>query len=311
MAPCPFCRGDIEIDAIKCRHCLQIVNAEFRVERARRRRAYVNYASWVFYLFGLIAFLIFRPVGLIAIGTGFLLSIAYYAIPVHRSSSEKRPLPRLGDVVSALFRFERVPISLPHLPKLRFVLVGTPLLAALFGYLINFMLLQRPMNDVLRQNASLRGMQVSTHYLHWVIPGVMVYDLKGVSERQSRLDVHVALVEYAGRMRHRAFSQIDLMYRGEKKFTIDGDSFRKLGTEYQRKNYAFVLFEFPRMVASSLDGDDSAGARENADALIRFHDAWYGKEIMRETLSAGRGTAGSRAPPESAADPPSRESETR
>ena len=54
----------------------------------------MNYASWVAYLFGLGALLVFRPVGLLSIAPDLLLSIVYYAIPVEppaTAATKKNP----------------------------------------------------------------------------------------------------------------------------------------------------------------------------------------------------------------------------
>ena len=82
---CPFCEGTIASRAVRCRHCSEVVNDDYYRERAQRLRARVNYASWVAYIFGLAALLLFRPVGLFSIAAGLLLSIVYYAIPVDPS----------------------------------------------------------------------------------------------------------------------------------------------------------------------------------------------------------------------------------
>src|SRR5437588_4566178 len=67
---CQYCGGEIAANAIRCRHCSEIVNDLSYRERARRIRSRVNYASWVVYLFGLGALLVFRPVGLLSIAAG-------------------------------------------------------------------------------------------------------------------------------------------------------------------------------------------------------------------------------------------------
>src|SRR5258706_4100724 len=81
VTPCPFCHGDITMSVVRCRHCSEIVDDDYYRARARTTRSRVNYASWVAYLFGLAALLVFRPVGVVSIGAGLPLSILYYAIP--------------------------------------------------------------------------------------------------------------------------------------------------------------------------------------------------------------------------------------
>src|SRR5712691_1030340 len=87
---CEFCGGDIPTTAIRCRHCSEIINEDYFRERAQRLRSRINYASWIAYLFGLGALLVFRPVGLLSIAAGLLLSIVYYAIPVEPTTSKRK-----------------------------------------------------------------------------------------------------------------------------------------------------------------------------------------------------------------------------
>ena len=62
---CRFCEGTIRPNAIRCKHCSEVLDDDFYRDRAQRLRSRVNYASWVMYLFGLGALLVFRPVGVL------------------------------------------------------------------------------------------------------------------------------------------------------------------------------------------------------------------------------------------------------
>src|SRR2546426_4534690 len=120
LVTCQFCRGDIQESAIRCRHCSEIVNEPYYRERAQRLRARVNYASWVAYLFGLAALLVFRPVGIVSIGAGLLLSIFYYAIPVEPPATKRNPHRlTLMRRLKRQFKLERVSIPIPALRKKR------------------------------------------------------------------------------------------------------------------------------------------------------------------------------------------------
>lgn len=281
LVPCRFCRGEIPHDAIRCRHCSQIVDDTFYASMMARRRSQVNYASWVAYILGLLAFLVAKPVGLIAIGAGLLLSIAYYAIPVER-------LPARGDKVDGAwltrflrqqFRFERVSVPVPHFPSRRLVFVGTPIVAALLGYFANFVMLQRPMNEILKGNDAFNGMAVTTHYEYWVLPGTIVYDLRAVSGEQTPLDVYAALLEYAQSKQALPFQRVELRFKGQPRFTIDGTTFRRLGREYEKKNYQWVLFEFPRLARPL---PESASRPTAGEELLYFHRHWYADAAVDE-----------------------------
>ncbi len=284
---CRFCGGQIPVTAIRCKHCSEIVNDEYYRERASRTRSKVNYASWVAYLFGLAALLVFRPVGLVSIAAGLILSIIYYAIPVEPPSSAKQK--KGGTFRSFLKRqlkCERVSIALPALRNLKLVFVGTPLIAALVGYSANLLLLQEPMDDVLQKNSAFSGMQVSAHYQYYVIPGVVVYDLRELSVRQTPIDVHTAFLEFAKKVSDKKYKRVELSYKGITKFSIDGNSFQKIGREYEKKNFDYVLYSFPRLFSAENGAKKPTGPTDR-DLLLQFHKQWYGEDGMTRAVANG------------------------
>lgn len=281
LLPCRFCGGEIPQTAIRCRHCAEIVNDEFYRQRAKRVRSRINYSSWVAYLFGLAALFVLKPVGIISIAAGLLLSIIYYAIPVEPSNAPRGKRTKVGELLRRQFAMERVAFPIPFVKNKKLVLVGTPLVAAIVGYTANFMLLQQPMNEVLRGNTAFNGMEVSAHYKYWVVPGVVEYDLEALSIRQTPIDVHTALVEFAGKVKAKRYSRVDLAYQGVTKFSVDGSAFQRLGEEYSKGNFDWVLYEFPRR----LRGDEAGkAATTNRDALVQFHRQWYGRDMMTEPV---------------------------
>ena len=284
-AECQFCNGAVRPKSVRCKHCGEILNEDFYRERAQRIRSRMNYASWVMYLFGLGALLVFRPVGVLSIAAGLLLSIAYYAVPVEPPSSPRSPRQTgFVTMIRRQFRLERVAIPIPALRNKKLIFVGTPLIAALIGYSANLLLLQEPVNDILKENDALRGMQVSAHYQYYVIPGVVVYDLEGLSVRQTPLDVQTALLEFAKKVKEKRYSRVDLAYRGERKFSIDGASFMKLGQEYANQNFDYVLYEFPRLFRGNQSKPTNGNDR---DALLEFHRKWYGEDPLTKTVQNG------------------------
>ncbi|MFP5246959.1 MAG: hypothetical protein ACLGH0_09715 [Thermoanaerobaculia bacterium] len=285
---CQFCGGAIPAKVVRCRHCGEVVDEDFFRERAQRLRSRINYASWVLYLFGLGALLVFRPVGVLSIAAGLLLSIAYYAVPVEPPSSPgSKQKTGFGTLLKRQLKFERVAIPLPAFRHRKLVFVGTPLVAALIGYSANLFLLQQPVNDILRQNAAFRGMEVSAHYQYWVVPGVVVYDLQTLSFRQTPIDVHTAFLEFAKLLKEKRYSRVDLSYRGNRKFSIDGASFAKLGEEYSRRNFDYVLYAFPRLFKPSAGTQPLAPGTSDRDALLEFHRRWYGRDQLTKTVANG------------------------
>lgn len=287
-ATCRFCSGAIPSNAIRCKHCSEVVDEDFFRERAQRLRSRMNYASWVMYLFGLGALLVFRPVGVLSIAAGLLLSIAYYAIPVEPPSSPRsKKRTGFGTFIRRQLKMERVSIPLPALRNMKLVFVGTPLVAALIGYSANLFLLQEPVNDILRENSAFHGMKVSAHYQYYVVPGVVVYDLEDLSFRQTPIDVHTAFLEFARELKEKRYSRVDLSYKGTTKFSVDGASFMKIGEEYAKKNFDYVLYTVPRLLRPAGDTPAIGNDSTDRDALLQFHRKWYGEDKLTGTVQNG------------------------
>jgi predicted nucleic acid-binding Zn ribbon protein len=285
---CRFCGGAVSPKAIRCKHCSEVLDEDFYRERAQRIRSRINYASWVLYLFGLGALLVFRPVGVLSIAAGLLLSIAYYAVPVEPPSSPRsKSRSTVGAMIRRQLKLERVSIPLPALRNRKLVFVGTPLVAALIGYSANLMLLQEPVNDILQENASFRGMKVSAHYQYYIVPGVVVYDLKSLSVTQTPIDVHTAFLEFAKKLKGKRYSRVDLSYQGITKFSVDGDSFMRMGEEYAKRNYEYVLYNVPRLFRPAAGTEPIPANASERDSLLEFHRSWYGRDQLTRTVANG------------------------
>ncbi len=285
---CPFCEGAIASSAIRCPHCSEIVNETYFRERAKRMRSRVNYISWIAYVFGLGALLVFRPVGLLSISVGLLLSIVYYAIPVEPPASPRNgKRTKLSTFLRRQLRIERVAIPIPHMRNKKLIFIGTPLIAALVGYAANFLLLQEPMNDVLKGNAAFRDMDVTAHYKYWVVPGVVVYDLRTVSFHQTPIAVHTALLEFAKKLKAKRYSRIELSYQGMARFSIDGASFQKLGIEYAKRNFGYALYTLPRLFHPEDGSRMPPAGGSDRDALLQFHRQWYGDDRLTRVVDNG------------------------
>jgi hypothetical protein len=115
----------------------------------------------------------------------------------------------------------------------------------------------------------------------------VVYDLRELSFRQTPIDVHTAFLEFAKKLRERRYQRIELSYRGTAKFEIDGSSFRRLGEEYAKRNFDYVLYKFPRLFHSSKPGRALNMHGSDRDALLQFHREWYGNDQLTRPVANG------------------------
>ena len=98
--------------------------------------------------------------------------------------------------------------------------------------------------------------------------------------------MHTAFLEFAKKLKEKRYQRVDLSYQGRPTFSIDGASFARLGEEYSKRNFDYVLYSFPRLFRAA-DGtvplDPSAGKR---DALLEFHRRWYGQDQLTRTVQS-------------------------
>jgi hypothetical protein len=111
-----------------------------------------------------------------------------------------------------------------------------------------------------------------------------VYDLRELSVRQTPIDVHTALLEFAKTLREKRYQRVELSYRGATRFSIDGQTFQKLGIEYAKQNFDYVLYKFPRLFT---DREGTKAKTSDRDLLLQFHKTWYGQDQLTKTVANG------------------------
>jgi len=165
------------------------------------------------------------------------------------------------------------------------LLVLIPL--AVYGW--NYLTLQREVNEVLDKDPRNKGVEVSVHYKTYVNPSVLVYDLRGIAGTNAKLDVTRVLLQFADRVKDKKFDRVELAFRGETKFLLDGDYFQKLGREYGFQNPVYTMNHLPENVKRP-DGTEAfptwtggwlGVATKQMQDFNDFHDQWYWRSVTR------------------------------
>jgi hypothetical protein len=166
------------------------------------------------------------------------------------------------------------------------ILLGTVCTAALVIAAANYVNLQYSMSQI-QADPRNEGIRVFVHYKYFVNPSVLVYDLRVVPGTSSPLDVTRVLLQYAEQQKERSFSAVELLHRGNEKFLLQGDYFRKLGQEYGTQNPAYTIRTLPENLYKS-DGSHAFGTwtggifgvlgRQMED-FTTLHRAWYIDEL--------------------------------
>ncbi len=186
------------------------------------------------------------------------------------------------------------PLPLPaqrktNAPPLLALFVVAPLVILAGVFAFNYLTLQRPLNDVLQSDTRNAGVDVSAHYGYFLVPSVLVFEVKSISGTNSRLDVSRVLLQFAEKMRGISFSSVELAYGGKTKFKISGAYFKTLGDEYSWQNPVYTLRTFPSNVKnpdgsqaySDWSGGIFAVTAKQMEDLNDLHDKWYWNDALR------------------------------
>ena len=168
-----------------------------------------------------------------------------------------------------------------------------PLLAAavLAGiYSFNYIQLQNPMNEVLKGDSRNTGVEVRVHYGNYVNPSVLIYDLRSVSGTNSKIDVFRSFLQFADKIKDKRFDRIELCFRSNTRFTLDGGYFQTLGRDYGTQNPVWTMNHFPENLYlpdgskaySTWTGGWLGVAGKQIEDFNDVHDKWYLRELLQE-----------------------------
>ncbi|TSH74883.1 hypothetical protein E2K73_07680 [Acinetobacter sp. RF15A] len=155
---------------------------------------------------------------------------------------------------------------------------------------INYFALQRHMNGILSSDDRNSGLRVWVHYKYFINPAELKYDLRGISENNSTLDVTRVLLQFAEKTKSKEFKKVYLSYRGEDKFYLNGIYFQKLGEEYSFQNPVYTLRTMPENV-HLLDGELAyeswqggwlGVSTKQMQDLNQFAQDWFLYEVIKE-----------------------------
>lgn len=122
---------------------------------------------------------------------------------------------------------------------------GIIILAMSLVFCINYYQLQSVLNSIAESDTRNKGIDVSVHYKSYIIPSILIYDIKFVSLDNSMADVFRMFLQFADKMQSRKIEIVELCYKGKAKFKIKGIYFHTLGKEYSSQNQIYTIRTFP------------------------------------------------------------------
>ena len=166
-------------------------------------------------------------------------------------------------------------------------IVTISILSVLIG---NYLFVEKPLHEVIAADPRNKGIEVRTRYGDYYKPSVLVFDLKNVSEENSSADVFRVFLKYAEIMKERNFDNVILSFRGNPKFQLKGDYFKKLGVEFEVQNPIYTIRTFSENVYK-IDGSNAFSTwiggmlgvlKNQMEDFNTFHQQWYRDEVVAE-----------------------------
>ena len=154
-------------------------------------------------------------------------------------------------------------------------------LAVIIG--ANYFIPHRSVQRVLDSDPRNAGINVFAHYEYFILPSVLVIDLRNVSGENSPADVTRVLLQYAQSQKNKEYSQVKLASHGDQKFLMRGDYFKTLGVEFGEQNPIYTMRTLPENIFH-LDGTAAFGTwsggvlgvlGKQMEDFTEFHKQWY------------------------------------
>lgn len=134
------------------------------------------------------------------------------------------------------------------------------------------------------------GISAIGYYRYGIVPGTIVYDLRGVEGEASAASVLGGFFEFAGAMKDRDFDEVLLAWRGDVRFRLPGDDFKEIGTSVAWENPVYLVRTFPERLktpegAPAFDvwtGGALGVLNAQMDDVNRLAETWF----MRDAILA-------------------------
>ena len=125
-------------------------------------------------------------------------------------------------------------------------------LLAIFSFAIvftlNYLMLQRPLTEVIDNDYRNTGINLKAHYGNYVSPSILVININQIDQDKAPMDVFRVFLQFAEKLRDKDFENVELSSKGVLKFTLKGRYFKQLGVQYSSQNPVYTIRTFPENV---------------------------------------------------------------
>ena len=124
------------------------------------------------------------------------------------------------------------------------VAVGSIAFVITAVFLMNYLLVYRPLSFVVDSDTRNKGVSVLAHYDYLINPNILVFDLRDLSDSKAPLDIFRVLLEFAAVQKNQDYEVVKIAFRGKTKFLLMGSYFKTLGAEHGSQNPIYTIRTF-------------------------------------------------------------------
>jgi hypothetical protein len=155
---------------------------------------------------------------------------------------------------------------------------------------------QSDLESVLKGDPRNTGVEVSARYR--TEGSLLIFDLKSIEPTNSMADVFRVLLQFAQAEKGRAFTSVELAFRGQPRFFLTGDYFKHLGQEYSSQNPVYTMRTFTENVFKA-DGSHAYPSwtggligvvGKQTEQFNEFHRDWYLNDLLSQAPPDARET---------------------
>jgi len=110
-------------------------------------------------------------------------------------------------------------------------------------YLVNYFLLQSPLNKVIKEDCRNQGLVALASFKHRIDYRVLVFDVRKIGKPGGPPAVFRALFQLSKELQDWKFEEVIIAYKGDDKFFLDGTVFEQLGVNYGHKGSRDMLLD--------------------------------------------------------------------
>lgn len=147
----------------------------------------------------------------------------------------------------------------------------------------------RPLQVIRESDEKFKGIVAEASYGAFADTGRIVFNIKKI-EKPEEITPLILFILYAGKMNDSTFKKVELQYKGKTKFVMEGDYFKRIGTQTQIDKPEKIAVEIPPLLKKPNGlpaftepfGDEQWVAQKQIKNLRDFLLDWYVNDWVEE-----------------------------